>query len=75
MMTLAEFEIAPKRELSEPQERRLNRHHLSGDFGAGPFSTLQSLMDKGFLVETELGLVFTKRAEHYCHHHGENMPL
>ena len=74
-MTFEQFEIAPKRTLSAPQERRLNRKHCCGDFGGGSFSTIESLIVQGYVYQSGKIFNLTEKASHYLFHHGENMPI
>lgn len=71
-MTFEEFEAVPNRTLSESQERRLNHLHCSGDLGGGRFSTIQSLMDDGYLTQDGK---LTEKAAHYIFHHGIVMSI
>lgn len=62
--------------LSPAQERRLLRRHTTGDFGAGAWSTIQSLADYGMIVLDPRGFVYvTKRGTAYCDAYHASMPL
>lgn len=74
-MSFEEFEAVPNRTLSESQERRLNRFHCCGDFGGGKFSTVKSLISKGYIQQDDKQVSITEKGVHYIYHHGPTMPV
>ncbi len=53
-----------KRELTPAQERCLLRKHLTGDFPARRWETIEVLIRKGYLVEESLAV--TEKGREYC---------
>lgn len=69
-------EERPGRELSAAMERRLLRKHLTGDFGAGNWATVQALLAKGYLAEDSgRNLCVTEKGKAYCDAHHLDIKL
>ena len=74
-MTLEEYERPPTRTLSKAQERRLASKYLTGDFGAGKWETIASLLALGMVEEYGKSLRLTESGKHYCFHHAAAMSI
>lgn len=75
-MTLEEFEVAPKRSLSEAQERVLNQIGCVGTITKRcQYKTIRSLIDSGYLFDAKSAFILTVKGQHYFLHHSSSMPL